>query len=302
MATCREFSSDLATLSEFKAHFLNVETNTHPNSAVFPWLYHSVRRSKEASVKALHSTLAHFVEKRRQATVPNSDAIDILLAQNASTPDIVLLSLGSIFAGFLIFIFIHPEWKTAILAELKPLVSQYGNAADPVHRQPAMIPSSVWDSSMPTIDLVMRETIRLVINHTALRRNVGESFDMPGGVGEIKRGSFLAYSLADAHLDPGVYSRPHLFDPERFRPDREEDPSAFLGFGAGRHRCLASKLARLEIKSIVALFLMTYDYEVVDANGNFLQTIPAPDYNDVQLARPKDMECFLRFKRMENHN
>jgi cytochrome P450 len=92
---------------------------------------------------------------------------------------------------------------------------------------------------MPTLDLALRETIRLVVNLTALRRNIpggGGSISIPGGVGEVPNGGFLAYSISDAHLNPNIYTDPGTFDPERFNPGREEDkrePYAFLGWGAG---------------------------------------------------------------------
>jgi cytochrome P450 len=92
---------------------------------------------------------------------------------------------------------------------------------------------------MSTIDLVLRETLRLVVNGTTLRRNlpgVGETIHMPGGVGEVKNGVFMAYNVSDAHMNPNIYSAPDTFDPERFTPGREEDkrePYGFLGWGAG---------------------------------------------------------------------
>jgi sterol 14-demethylase len=59
---------------------------------------------------------------------------------------------------------------------------------------------------------------------------------MPGVDGEIPKGGFIGYTLADAHLDPEVYTDPEAFDPERFSPGREEDKQSkygFLGWGAG---------------------------------------------------------------------
>lgn len=84
----------------------------------------------------------------------------------------------------------------------------------------------------------MRETIRLAINSTSLRRNLpddGQAFQIPG-LGEVPPGGFVAYNVSDVHLNPNIYTEPRVFDPERFRPGREEDkrePYAFLGWGVG---------------------------------------------------------------------
>ena len=93
---------------------------------------------------------------------------------------------------------------------------------------------------MPTIELALRETIRLAFNGTTLRRNLlagGQTFQIPG-VGEVPYGDFLVYGVSDVHLNPYIYANPDVFDPERFGPKREEDkrePYAFLGWGAGEH-------------------------------------------------------------------
>jgi cytochrome P450 len=90
---------------------------------------------------------------------------------------------------------------------------------------------------MPTLDIALRETIRLVLNDTALRRNLlegGEKLKMLGG--EVPNGGFVVYNLSDAHMNPKIYTDPEVFDPERFSPGREEDkrePYGFLGWGAG---------------------------------------------------------------------
>ena len=87
---------------------------------------------------------------------------------------------------------------------------------------------------MPILDLVLRETIRHTANGASLRRNVLEDITLSGAL--VKRGEFIAYSLADAHMNPNIYTRPDEFDPARFTPGREEDKKevyGYLGWGAG---------------------------------------------------------------------
>ena len=105
---------------------------------------------------------------------------------------------------------------------------------DPLHKRLAAIHFSAWEDEMPVLELIIRETLRLSINGTALRRNVQEDLTFTGGV--VKPGDFVAYSVADAHLNPEIYSRPNDFDPSRFSPGREEDKKgtfSYLGWGAG---------------------------------------------------------------------
>ena len=51
------------------------------------------------SIKAMYTTLRNHVEARKKAAVPNSDTIDILLADGVSTNDIIQFIIGAIFAG-----------------------------------------------------------------------------------------------------------------------------------------------------------------------------------------------------------
>lgn len=58
------------------------------------------------------------------------------------------------------------------------------------------------------------------------------------------------------------------------------------------------KVAKLEIKMILALFLLGYEYELVDKSGRFPKELPKPDRNDIQQARPLGEPCFLKFKKV----
>jgi cytochrome P450 len=110
----------------------------------------------------------------------------------------------------------------------------------------------------------------------------------------------VVYNMADVHLNEMVYSEPLKFDPSRFSPPREEDKQGhllFLGWGAGRHICPGTpftfavyfldnvvsgmKIAKLEIKIILALFLSSYEYTLVGESGMPLKQSLQPDRNDI---------------------
>jgi cytochrome P450 len=58
------------------------------------------------------------------------------------------------------------------------------------------------------------------------------------------------------HHDPGLYSAPHAFLPERFLCDAPE-PSTWLPWGGGRKRCPGHRLATLELQSVLRATLAT---------------------------------------------
>ena len=67
------------------------------------------------------------------------------------------------------------------------------------------------------------------------------------------QGHVVATSPAYSHRLPHVFSRPDEFDPERFAAPREEDkaaPFSFIGFGGGRHGCMGSNFAILQVRCL----------------------------------------------------
>jgi cytochrome P450 len=170
------------------------------------------------------------------------------------------------------------------------LIAKYTDptSQEPLHKRLAEIPPHGWDDELPVLDTCLRETLRLSNNGTMLRRNVvGDIAIVDGKKSKeqkiLERGAFMAYPSDDVHHNPEIYTNPLSFDPERYAPGREEDkrvPLGYIAWGAGRHPCAGMRIAKLEIKLIVTMFLTTYQYELVDKNGKFPNPFPTPDRND----------------------
>ncbi|KAF9457599.1 cytochrome P450 [Collybia nuda] len=311
MATCRELSADLETVTRLQGLYWTLEKSATPTSLLLPWLPSPAKKQKEVATQEIYTLLDQFVEKRRAADVPSSDAIDVLLSQGNDNQNIIGFIIGVVFAGVintginscwtLLFLAHNPEWRKKVETEVQSLIMKHTNttSSEPLHQRLAAIPISVWEDEMPILDVVIRETIRLVVNGAALRRNVHEDLHMAGKT--IPKGNFVTYPVFDAHLNSDIYTNPTKFDPDRFSPDREEDKKekyAYLGWGAGRHPCTGMKVAKLEIKIIVALFVAAYEYDLVDSAGKYPASLPKPNYNDIQQARPVGEPCYLKFKRV----
>ncbi|KAG6830986.1 hypothetical protein H0H92_013458 [Tricholoma furcatifolium] len=293
LVTCNELANDINAVERLQSDFWKVEKSATPAALLLPWFPSQARKDKTAATKNLFVTLFRYVEARRATGGASFEAIDQMLNQGLGTNDIVT------------------DWKSKVLDEVQTLITIY--TADslptmPVHQRLAAVPVSAWEDKMPVTDAVLRETIRLVINAAALRRNLTEDVSVAGTL--IPRGNFVVYPVWDTHFNPDIYDHPSEFDPARFGPGREEDkkiPMAYLGWGAdialklfrlmSRHPCPGMKLAKLELKMIVAFFLVAYEFDIVDAAGKFPSGLPKPDCNDIHQARPKE-PCYLKFKRV----
>jgi cytochrome P450 len=82
-----------------------------------------------------------------------------------------------------------------------------------------------------------------------LRRN--PPLQLPSGT--IPAGATLACLIGSANRDPDQFT-----DPDTFNMSRTEQASSHFAFGAGRHFCLGSMLARMEITISARMLLQTF--------------------------------------------
>jgi len=57
------------------------------------------------------------------------------------------------------------------------------------------------------------------------------------------------------------------------------------------------KVAKLEIKTVVAFMLAGFEFDVVEKFGKRPTKAPKPDTNDIYQTRPLGDLCYLQFKR-----
>ena len=51
------------------------------------------------------------------------------------------------------------------------------------------------------------------------------------------------------------------------------------------------KIAKLEIKLVLAMMLLGYEYELVDGNGNYPKELPSQDRNDITQVSSSTYPC-----------
>jgi sterol 14-demethylase len=92
---------------------------------------------------------------------------------------------------------------------------------------------------------------------------------------------------------PEDFPEPDSFDPGRYLDPRQEDLVnrwTWIPFGAGKHRCVGSAFAMMQLKAIFSVILRDYEFEMAQ---------PADSYRDdvskmvIQLQQP----CRVRYRR-----
>jgi cytochrome P450 len=161
----------------------------------------------------------------------------------------------------------NPEWQDKIRAESLALGDE-----------PLTVPLL---NSLPTLDLVLKESLRLVAPVPWMVRKTVKETELLGH--HLPKGVFVTTLAWLNHMLPEYWTEPHRFDPLRFSEERREDKShrfAYMPFGGGVHKCIGMHFGTYEVKTIA--------HELV---RNFEWTIPQ-DYNvqwdPTALPVPKD--------------
>jgi cytochrome P450 len=99
----------------------------------------------------------------------------------------------------------NPKWKRKAIDECKTLVDKYTNttSSDPLYACLSTVPLKAWEEELPSLEAIIRETLRISGSSTFFRRNIAK--DMQIGEATIRRGDFLAYSSAEVNLNPDIY-------------------------------------------------------------------------------------------------
>ncbi len=119
--------------------------------------------------------------------------------------------------------------------------------------------------SLTTLDLVIKETLRLVAPVPIVMRKTVEDVDISGHY--IPANTLVAVAPAVNHFDESCWTDPDTFDPARFAEPRREDRNHRLGwmpFGGGVHKCIGLHFGTLEVKAILHQMMRTYTWTVPD--------------------------------------
>ncbi|WP_460953236.1 cytochrome P450 [Pseudomonas marginalis] len=101
------------------------------------------------------------------------------------------------------------------------------------------------------MDNALTETLRRNPPLQLILREAREPLELPSGT--IPSGATLACLIGSANRDPDQFA-----DPDTFNMSRTHQSTSHFAFGAGRHFCLGSLLARMEITIGARLLLQTF--------------------------------------------
>ena len=128
--------------------------------------------------------------------------------------------------------------------------------------------------ALPYIRAILQETMRLYPPVYALPR-IAVADDELGGY-RIARGTVVIASIAGVHDSPAWGKDRCKFRPERFLSG-DWPRRAFMPYGAGRHLCIGSDFANVEMAIVIAMILQRYNLHTPTAVEAKARVTQVPD-------------------------
>jgi sterol 14-demethylase len=288
--------------SSFAQHYHDLEKGTDALAYVDPYMDIESFRIRDAAREKLVALVQAIIDKRivraeaNGGSVPKEerDLLDVLISVEYSADLIAGIFISMMFAGHhtssgtaawaLIELMRHPETLKDVVAELDDLYADpAGNGAVEISFQALR--------SIPRLEAVLKETLRLHPPLIILLRVVQEEIELAGHL--IAPGTMVAASPKVSNRIAEDFPEPELFDPGRYLDPRQEDLVnrwTWIPFGAGKHRCVGSAFAMMQLKAIFSVILRDFEFEMVQ---------PPESYRDdvSKMVIQLDQPCRVRYRR-----
>ncbi len=278
--------------SSFARYYHDLEKGTDALAYVDPYMDIESFRIRDAARESLVALVQAIIDKRiARGKVPREerDLLDVLMSVDYSADIITGMFISMMFAGHhtssgtaawaLIELMRHPDVMKDVVAELDDLYADGSEISFQALR------------SIPRLEAALKETLRLHPPLIILLRLVQEEIELAGHT--IAPGTMVAASPKVSNRIGEDFPEPELFDPGRYLDPRQEDLVnrwTWIPFGAGKHRCVGSAFAMMQLKAIFSVILRDYEFEMVQ---------PSESYRDdvskmvIQLEQP----CRVRYRR-----
>jgi sterol 14-demethylase len=289
----KEFREDLS--AELVGIFHELEKGTDALAYVNPYLPLPSFRRRDAARRRLVAILQGIFERREAAGSATKDLFSVL--RSIKNPDgsarysvdiITGMFVSMMFAGHhttstaaswtVIELLRHPELMQRVVGELDGFYADGREVSYQALRE------------IPELERAVQEVLRLHPPLIILMREVMSDFHYKGWT--VRAGKTVAVSPAVSNRMPECFPDAERFDPDRYKPPREEHQQVFawIPFGGGRHRCVGAAFAMMQLKAIFSVLLRRYEFEMAQPPESYRN-----DHSKmvVQLTQP----CRVRYRR-----
>jgi hypothetical protein len=93
MATCNELASDLDQVNRIHSLYWDLEQTATAVALLLPWFPGKAKKTKKQATQELYILFSDYIEKRRAAEVPSSDAIDLMIQEGIDNSEIIQVNI-----------------------------------------------------------------------------------------------------------------------------------------------------------------------------------------------------------------
>ena len=267
----QEFRNEMS--EEFSKVYYDLERGIVAWGYIHPYLPIPAFRRRDRARARLGEMVSEIVDARRRSGYRGEDFLQTLMDADYSDGskltdhEVTGMLVAAMFAGHhtssvttawtLLELLRHPQLLHEVRDEIR---SRYGQERAYTFQSLRDLEKTEW---------AVKEALRIHPPLFILLRAALKDCEILGY--RVKKGNWVAVSPLVAHRDDAVFENALQFDPTRYGPGRAEDrrPFAYIAFGGGRHKCMGNAFALLQIKTILAVLLDHYDFELM---GDAIET------------------------------
>jgi sterol 14-demethylase len=293
----QEFRDDLAVRGrEFTAAFHHLERGTDALAYVNPSLPLPSFRARDRARATLVDLIGEILDRRESEERRCGDLLQVMDSlvdeygkRRYSRSEITGMIIGMMFAGHhtsqgvaswaLIELLRRPEILSETVEELDGLYADGREVSFQSLRE------------IPRLEGVLKETLRLHPPLIILMRKVVHDFHYRGWT--VRAGDLVAISPAVSNRLEEHFAEPDAFEPDRYSSDRREDarnPWAWIPFGGGRHKCVGSAFAIMQLKVIFSIVLRRLDFSLAQPDDSYVD-------NHTKMVVHLKQPCRVRYRK-----
>lgn len=288
----QEFRENLT--GEFAHLYHTMESGINQVAMFYPYIPLPSMIARDRARFRMSKLITELVHSRRASGVKGEDFLQTLIDARykddrvLTDEEVTGLLLTTLFAGHHtsavlstwmgILMLQNPHCMPPILDELQEV---YGDGEE-----------ITFESlkKLQRMESTVHEAARMAPPLVMLMRKAMTDFEYGGYT--ARAGDMVMVSPAVSQRDPDVFPNPHIFDPERHLPPREEHkkPYGIITFGGGKHRCMGTHFAFMQIKALFSVLLRRYELELVESSY-------VPDYSGFVVGPKRPAR--VRYRRVE---
>ena len=236
-------------------HFLGTTVSVHMTRRwpVFMERLPKYRRAKRRLRELYEQILEAHQPERRAGKQP--DFVDDLIEMNRADPQLLPETdlLANILAPYMVGIDTSASvcaFMLCVLLKHPDLLEQMRVEVDAMYELGPPTPAAL--RQLDVTHCIALETLRMYPVIPGIPRIVSNSFEFGGY--EVPAGTPVLLGTTVSHHLPECFPDPERFDIERYSESEKQhrQPGAFAPFGVGRHRCLGSGFAEVQIALTLA--------------------------------------------------